>query len=264
MTDSALSRWFAAAAAVAGLLCSGAARAQEVKLTVGNWCPFMCVGGDETARGYLVDLTAAVFEHEHLKVSFVAVPYARALHLVRENRIQGLVGTTRPEAPDLVYPELEQGLSGSTFFVRADNPWRYRGPDSLAELRKVGLVQSYDYAELNQAIARDPRRVEAIPGDDSAVRNLQKLFAGRIDALIDDPTVAQFALHRMGKQGAAVAAGSLRDSQPIFIAFSPTLPAAAHYAELISRGTQRLRESGELTRLLARYGLRDWRAPDGP
>jgi hypothetical protein len=47
----------------------------------------------------------------------------------------------------------------------------------------------------------------------------------------------------------------------LFIGFSPKLSKAADYAALLDKTVTGLRASGELTALLARYGLTDWERP---
>ena len=148
-----------------------------------------------------------------------------------------------------------------TFFVRADNPWRYTGVKSFELLGKVGVMQGYDYAELNESIGRNPSRVETVSGSNNARRTIHKLLAGRVDAIIHDANVTAFELKHQNQVGALVAAGSLRNFQNVYVAVSPKVPDARHYAEMMSRGTEELRESGELARILERYGLKDWKAP---
>jgi polar amino acid transport system substrate-binding protein len=51
------------------------------------------------------------------------------------------------------------------------------------------------------------------------------------------------------------------DPNPLYIAFSPSDPRSPAYAALLSEGVVRLRASGRLAAILARYGLADWEDP---
>jgi polar amino acid transport system substrate-binding protein len=234
--------------------------AAELRLVTGSWCPFECAEQEaDGLKGYLNELAAAILAADGSALHFVATSYLRGIEMVSSGQADLLVGIAREDAPTLVYPELEQGITGHTFFVKAGNPWRYRGPDSPAELAKIGAMQGYDYAEFNAFIARNPHKIELLPGVHRTRRTIQRLIAGRVDAIIADANVIEFQLKRMDRVGALVPAGSLAAMQSVYIAVSPQLPAARELAQRLSRGTARLRESGELAAILQRYGLRDWK-----
>ena len=67
-----------------------------------------------------------------------------------------------------------------------------------------------------------------------------------------------YALSQMGKAGAFDVAGELGDSE-VFIAFSPAKKESAEYAKILTDGLKKLRETGELKKILAKYGLEDWK-----
>jgi polar amino acid transport system substrate-binding protein len=251
----ALIGWLGLAAA----LCAAAARAEELKAVTGSWCPFECSPEDaDGLRGYLNDMAEAIFAEHGITIRFVSTSYLRGIEMVREGQGQILIGIAQEDAPGLVYPAVDQGRTGHTFFVRAGDPWRYTGVASFEQLTKVGTMQGYDYGELNESMARNPQRIEVLPGTDRARRNLQKLLARRVDAIIADDAVVEFQARRLGRAHDITRAGTLGVGQRVYIAFSPKLPDAARYAELLSRGTQKLRASGALAKILEPYGLRDW------
>jgi polar amino acid transport system substrate-binding protein len=240
------------------LLCSGPARAAELRMAIGSWCPFVCTREDAGGlNGFLPDIAAAILAREGVQLVLVPSSYSRAIALVKDNQVQAMAAT-KEDAPDLVYPALEQGRTSNTFFVRADNPWRYGGLASLAPLRRLGIVRDFDYGELGEFIAAHPQRIESVIGGDASLRNLKKLLAGRIDAVVSDAVVTEFQLKLLEQSGRVVPAGSLQGAMSFYVAFSPKWPEAQRYAELISSGTRELRRSGELARILAAYGLRDW------
>jgi polar amino acid transport system substrate-binding protein len=249
-----------------GLGGGSAAAAAELRVVVGSWCPFECTEQDGgSLKGFLTDIAVAVLRAEGVEPVLVYASYRRGIQLVMENRAQVLVGVPREDAPGLVFPEVEQGLTSNTFFVRAESPWRYRGASSLGELAAIGIVKDFDYGELGPAIAAQPGKFDAIAATFNdhlfnARRNIEKLLAGRVDAIVHDALVTEYELKKMGKVGEVVPAGSLEPLQRLYVAFSPLLDGAQGYAERMSRGTEKLRASGELAAILERYGLRDWRA----
>ena len=51
---------------------------------------------------------------------------------------------------------------------------------------------------------------------------------------------------------------TLGDPYDVYIACAPSKILSKTYAELLSKGVQQLRESGELQTILRKYGLGDW------
>ena len=49
------------------------------------------------------------------------------------------------------------------------------------------------------------------------------------------------------------------DESKLYIAFSHRNPKSKQYAKLITDGIEQMRLSGELSEILAKYGLTDWR-----
>jgi polar amino acid transport system substrate-binding protein len=45
----------------------------------------------------------------------------------------------------------------------------------------------------------------------------------------------------------------------VYIAFSPGNPKSQEYAQILSKGIQQLRASGELATILKKYGMSDWK-----
>jgi polar amino acid transport system substrate-binding protein len=248
------------------LIGSGSAAAEELRLVIGDWCPYECTDPEPGAlRGFVTDIAVAVLSESGVQPVLVQASFARGIRLVMQNQAQVLVGVEQADAPALIYPKQEQGLAQNAFFVRAGNPWRYEDLHSVTLLKSIGILRDVDYAEINAVLAKHPDKFDALPpiADErrfNARRNLERLIAGRVDAIIQHEAVVEFELHKLGKRDAVIEAGRLQDAAPTYVAFSPLLPGAQAYAELMSRGTEKLRASGQLAEILAKYGLKDWRA----
>lgn len=96
-------------------------------------------------------------------------------------------------------------------------------------------------------------------GDDPLKDNLRLLVGGSLDVVVDATAVLAFTVNKMGIKDKVAVAGSGGAPLKMFIAFSPADPKAKDYADILSAGTAALRNSGELKKLLAKYGLQDWK-----
>jgi polar amino acid transport system substrate-binding protein len=233
------------------------ARAETLTLVADAWCPYNCTPGDEKP-GFLIEIAKRVFEPAGFQIDYKVMPWARAIRDTRAGRYSAIVGAIRSEAPDFLYPEDTGFVAGTQSYVKAGSPWRYGGETSLADVT-LGVILDYSYGDAIDAyLGRhrdDPRRVQLSTGEDALEKNVAKLLQGRVSVLLEDPAVMRYFLDRTGRTDALAPAGALASTE-VFIAFGPAEQHALEHARMLTDGMRRLRASGELAAILARYGQR--------
>jgi len=238
---------------------SPATEADTITLRADDWCPYNCDPASEQP-GYAVEIARKVFEAAGHTVDYQLMPWARTLVEVRNGNVDGAIGAAPDEAEGLVFPERSIGSSDNQFWVKRGNSWRYTGPASLEQIR-LGAILNYTYSEDVDAVLAANRgkvgKVTLATGDDALEKNLKMLDLGRLDAVIENTAVARYRLKELGLSEAMETAGGFEPT-PVYIAFTPAKPQGADYAKLLSEGIAKLRASGELAQIMARYGLKDW------
>lgn len=263
----AVKRW--AAAVLLAVLCAVAApavRADVVSLRSDLWCPYNC-DPDSDQPGYVVEIARAVFGKAGHQVDYRLLPWPRALEGVRRGLFSGAIGATVTDGRDLIFGREPVGMQANalalpTARLRAGAGFRYTGPESLRSLR-LGVAMGYTYdngpidAYLREEEAAGSGRVVSARGEDVIAANLRRLMAGQVDAVLDSAAVLSQAITDMGFQS-DVTVVEIGEAVPVYIAFSPVDPRASRYVGLLDAGIARLRSSGALAVILARYGVRDW------
>lgn len=250
------------AAAFAALLVAAAlpAAAAEVTLLGDAWCPYNCDPGSDHP-GYAVEVARAAFGATGRMVQYRTVTWTRSVAEVQAGHAQAVIGLTHRENSAFVFPHEPIGISALGLVTRDDSTFRYQGPRSL-EGHVLGTVAGYGFngpcGDYIRAHAADRSRVQVVSGDDALEKNLLKLQAGRIDVVVDDANVLAQRLAGMGRDAHLKLVG-VTDADPVYIAFSPALPGSAMLAGALDSGIARMRASGELASILARYHLRDWK-----
>ncbi len=178
------------------------------------------------------------------------------------------MGVTKNEAPELIFPAQELGISVIHFFKRKGYPWKFAGTASLEKVR-VGIMGDYEYgAGLDAYFQRNAHtpKVQIIRTEEPLVINIRKLLKGRIDVIPEDKSVFLETAKSIGVLEKIQEAGidpitskKDLDESKWYMAFSPENPKSKEYANLITAGIAQLRLSGELKEILAKYGLTDWR-----
>ncbi|MDX1692578.1 MAG: ABC transporter substrate-binding protein, partial [Ketobacteraceae bacterium] len=175
-----------------------------------------------------------------------------------------VVGAYREDAPDFVFPEEPWGFDQVNFYVRKGTAWRYQGLDSLRGMT-VGLIGGYAYEpEFNKLVSRKDSgtQFQIINENNALELNIRKLLMGRIAATLESVYVMNAKLKQLGLEDVIESAGVLTRGEPMYIACTPEKASSRQYVRWIDQGTRRLRNNGGLQKILARYGLEDWKAPD--
>lgn len=249
---------------VALLLAATAAHADTIRLRADVWCPFNC-DPSSPEPGYFIEIAKAALEPAGHKIEYVALNWARAIASTRAGSYDGIVGSGKADARDFVFPDNELGVANNCFWVLPNETWTYSGLPSLNGM-SFGVINVYSYGEeidaYIKANEKDSKKVDVVSGENSLEINLKKLHAGRIKAVLEEESVVKSYLFRKKLSPDLVkkAGQCIHDNaRQLYVAFSPKLPKAKEYAQLISDKVAEMRKDGSLKTLLAKYGLTDWR-----
>jgi len=234
--------------------------AGEVTLRADSWCPYNCDPGNRP--GYLIEIARAALEPAGHKVDYQLMPWTDALAAVKAGTATAAVGATREEAPDMVYPSLSLGMSRPTLVIRKGKETRDFKVTNLDALKAVrfGSIKDYFYsAEVNAFIDanKGSPNIVQVSGDNVTEDLVNLLIDGKIDALVEDSNVVDFLLESKGYRN-LFNYHALGQQSSVSIGFSPKDPDSATYAKLIDAKLTELRKNGQLTGILAKYGVKDW------
>lgn len=243
------------------------AQQETITLVADGWCPYNCEPSSDRP-GYMVEVATAAFAKHGIKVEYSNLPWARAIEDTRAGKYTGIIGAYYSDAPDFIYPQTPQGICRFAFYVRSEDSWNYSGIPSLKE-RALGAINDYSYnVELDDYILNNKentKNVQILSGDNALDNNLKKLLMKRINTVIEDRQVMAYYLSPPEYEevkNSIREAGILPDEEDgngiIFIAFSPSNENSSKYAKILSDETQNMRKSGELKKILDKYGIEDF------
>lgn len=233
--------------------------AAEVSIRADEWYPF---NGDPSSKmpGFMIEIAETILKKHGHTVDYKNMPWERSIDMVRKGKFDCVVGATEDETPDFVFPTVSLGQDSTKFFAKNDSNWKYNGVDSL-KLVRLALISGYDYGdEISNYVEaqKGTDRVQMLSGNNALDQNIKKLLAGRLDVVAESPMVMNAKLQEMKLSGKLIAVGDLDEPYDLYIACSPAKQSSKVYAELLSKGMDELRASGELKAILDKYGLEDW------
>jgi polar amino acid transport system substrate-binding protein len=243
------------------------AKAEEITLVADVWCPYNCEPDSENP-GYMVEIAQQAFAKHDIKVKYKTMSWTSALEETKKQKYEGVIGAYYRDAPYFVYPQEPQGRCINAFFVRSDSDWKYKDTSSLNN-KILGVVSDYSYtADLDSYIAKhkkNPMLLQEVYGDNATQSNILKLITGKVDVIVEDVQVIAYYLsqHNLSNLTKTIKkAGRVPDSSDedgiVFIAFAPGNPNSERYAKILSDETKALRQSGELEKILSKYGISDF------
>ncbi|MBX9754269.1 MAG: ABC transporter substrate-binding protein [Pseudomonadaceae bacterium] len=242
------------------LLTVGRVNAERLEVVADVWCPFNCQP-DAPLPGYVVELLKAAFPDD--SIDYRVLPWKRAILQARNGLSSAALAATQDMADEAHLQVGQQpiGYSYDCLYVAAGNDAKYQGhADDLNSLNRVGIALGYDYSEgLGEWLAHSGNKAKVFSesGDEPAARNLRKLSRSQLDGMIEDRSVMNYLLLNSEFSGRVVSAGCSQ-SLALYVAFAPQQGKGAERAAQLDRGIVTLRQSGELARILAKYGLQDW------
>ncbi|MCP4350770.1 MAG: amino acid ABC transporter substrate-binding protein [Desulfobacterales bacterium] len=234
--------------------------AETITFAIDEWCPYLCDPNvNNGLKGYMTDIASIVFQKAGYNTEFKKIPLERAVMMCHKGKIDAILSVYREDAPGMIFPEKEQGLSSNIFLTRKANPWKYASMQSLNQIKKLGLVKGYEYPVIEKFIKAHPEKITEVKDKNPLETLLKMMLKDRIDALLDDRVVIQYTLKKMKLTELFTEAGTPEDSNPLYIAFSPVNPESKKYAEILMKGIEELRKSGELVKIMNKYGMQDWK-----
>jgi polar amino acid transport system substrate-binding protein len=91
-------------------------------------------------------------------------------------------------------------------------------------------------------------------------KNLVKLERGAVDVIPEDPVVFYSQIRLLGREPSQFrAAGELPGELEVFVVFADNGGRGETLKKIWDKGMRALRKDGSLEKILARYGLSDWK-----
>jgi polar amino acid transport system substrate-binding protein len=231
--------------------------AGTVTLVSDPWCPYNC-HSEDSQPGFIVEISKKVYEKAGHTFIYEVMPWPRAVAKARDGEVNGIIGFTKKDVKGFYCTENEMGVAREVFFVKKNESWKYKNILSLKELDLLGYPNGYHYTpEINEYLEK-AENVHPISGDNPIQRMVKMLLRNRISAFIENEMVVNYFLKQSDQTGIISIAGEFSHSK-IYVGFGLKSPTHKRDMKILSDGLQTLRRSGELDRILARYGLKDWK-----
>ena len=232
---------------------------KSLSIVADEWCPFNC-SKDSLDQGFVIDMTKDILGAAGFSIDYSTQAWTSALDDVKAGRRDAIVGASREEAQGLIMVEEPFGEHKNCFYTRLADPFVYSSVDALAA-RRIAIAAGYLYGEpLDSYIASNRpnfNRIQMSTGEQPLLINIRKLESRRVDTVIENMQVMDYSLRKYRISGIRLAGCDA--PTPIYMAISPKREDAGKVASMLALGIRKMRQTGKMRELLARYGLSDWK-----
>ena len=246
-------------AITAGLVAFSAS-ARTLTITGAVWCPNNCYPSRDKP-GIMLELSKRALEVQGYNISYYERPWSRAVLETRAGLFDALIGPSKSDAPDFIFPTEPVAIAQNCFFTHKATRWKYSGIDSLQNVR-LGIGRDETVSESIDSYVSSPANasnVVVLSGTDYMERLIGMLGERRLSAVIADVNVFTYMLKNRPQIDSVKNAGCMGEPLKIYLAFSPkSYNVASSVIMQFDEGMTKLKKSGEFARILERYNATPW------
>ncbi len=191
---------------------------------------------NEDGSGFYWDLVRKIYEPLGYQVTVRAVPYARAVSMVKQEQADAWLGAYLHEEEFPIYPRQFYDADRVSALIDVEKFPQWNGKKSL-ENKTIGWINQYQY----QDYLGIPVNHYALTSRRSGVLMLER---GRLDAVLDADTDLAIEIEKVGLDAGRFQKRFVMDL-PLYPAFVNT-PRGENLAQLWDQRLRQLHDSGEL------------------
>lgn len=237
---------------------SSSSMADTITIVGDEWCPYNCKRSQKP--GFMIELVQIIFNKEGHTIQYEIVPWKRAKRGILNGVYDGIVGMAKNETTEKLYifPDIELGNSQFCFYVAEKTEWEFKGIESLEKIQ-LGVINGYGYGADGTPIDNyiklnlNTVKVHPVAGINPLNLIIKMILANRLTATIEDKMVMGYTLSQLNENTNLKEVGCLPEFDRVHIAFSPKNPKSNQYAQILSKGIENLKISGEYDRIIDNY-----------
>ncbi|GGO70637.1 substrate-binding periplasmic protein [Bowmanella pacifica] len=202
-----------------------------------SWPPYAKADGQGISR----DIIEKAYALTGTKVTFVIVPYARALHLTKQGDVDGAFNVTRQESTerDFLFGDEPLLQATASFYFPPNSSLNFESILNAPNRMTVAIIIGYEYGDLY-----DKQRYRfsevAVSSQNQIIKLLRR---DRVQSAIMFDRVAEYHLQQLKLPLSSIRKGPINHISDIHVAFSRERPSAKAAMSKLDEGLRLLRLS---------------------
>ena len=230
------------------------------------YCPYTCDAQLENGReGVAIDVIKKIFSDTPHQVTFERIDsWLRAKSLVAQGYSDGLAFTFYTEGKsESGYLVQQQPLIMTQGIAYLSLEKHHITPFNISDLMRFTMIGNYQNSvnsddKLAKFMDDNPNKIAYFTGADILERVVDMLAIGRLEIWLDSPDLLYYFMSKYkGKIPLTVSLSAGKTQEFGGVLLNNTKPNSKILADIMDKGIIKLRKTGELNMILARYGMVD-------
>jgi len=198
---------------------------------------------NEKGEGYSFDIINAIFENSDYRISFVSLPYPRAVASVKAGLVDAAFHLTKQldSETSLIFGEEPLVTSSAYFYYAISTTENYDSIDKLPSQISIGVMNGFEYGK--QFEEQKSRFVLVKAVDQKQL--ISMLVNRRVDVVIMYEDIANYTMKQLQSQQHLIRKGHVVVSSDAYLALSSSTPNAKQIIAFIDSQLKSLKESGK-------------------
>jgi polar amino acid transport system substrate-binding protein len=247
LDESSLKRTLFCCLILLSLLSFYSASATELTIAAENKAPPF---SNEQGEGYSFDIIDAIFENSEYQISFISLPYPRAVASAKAGLVDAAFHLTKQldNEPGLIFGKEPLVTSSAYFYYAASSKDNYGSVKTLPSQISIGIMNGFEYGERFEEQKSRFRLVKAV----DQKQLISMLVNRRVNVAIMYEDMANYTMKQLPSQQHLIRKGHLVASSEAYLALSSSTPNAKQIIEFIDTQLKSLKESGKYRSILAK------------
>ena len=235
---------------------AGAALAQTKAISVGwdDYPPYQ-MGPEVRRPGIDLEVARGALQAAGYQVQFIKLPWARQLKMLESGALDialsASVSAERAEYAAWTIPYRPE--SAALMALQSNTAQVAALKDLVGHKVRIGLIRDTTYPGEYENLLDDPRFRQLLEFTNINLQNLEKLRAGRIDYLIDDPATIHYLAQANAGAPVRVVLEIMNEGAHLMLS-KRTLLREPRLLERLNTALAALKKSGALQKIFKSYG----------
>jgi len=205
---------------------------------------------NEKGEGYSFDIINAIFENSDYRISFVSLPYPRAVASVKAGLVDAAFHLTKQldSEPNLIFGEEPLVTSSAYFYYAANSKDNYGSIEEIPNQISIGVMNGFEYGTQFEEQKSRFLLVKAV----DQKQLISMLVNRRVNVVIMYEDIANYTMKQLPSQKHLIRKGHVVVSSDAYLALSSSTPNAKQIIAFIDNQLKSLKESGEYRAIFAK------------
>jgi polar amino acid transport system substrate-binding protein len=238
------------------LILSNASISKELNFGTIHYCPFVCK--DSKKPGLMIEIAQEIFKGTKYKVNLRYMSLKRAMDKNSQHMIDGFILGSRVHFKENYFPKVPTLSQPIYFFTNKNSKWKFKNTASLNKI-SISAIESFNYMneEVNEFFKKS-KNMTWLKEENAHQRAFELLKRKRVETFIGGSYSTQYLANNLNVLDQIKISSPTIGRYDNYISLNNRLKKSERIEvlNLINKKMPQLKDSGFISKILKRYGIK--------